>query len=117
QCHLIIVLARGRLVFYGPPAEAPGYFKVKRISDVYDRIAEREVTDWVSEFEQSGFHQEYVRDRQDAIGESQRGAVSMPAPASTPSAPSKPVSLPAGLSESRQLVGLSKQPPLAERFR
>src|SRR5262249_15880942 len=43
QCHLVLVLARGKLMFYGPPAEAPRYFKVNRISQIYDRLAEREL--------------------------------------------------------------------------
>src|SRR5262249_27619321 len=36
QCHLILILARGRLMYYGPPAEAPPYFQVKRIGEIYD---------------------------------------------------------------------------------
>src|SRR5213079_805906 len=30
QCHLALVLARGKLVYYGPPHEAPRYFQVRR---------------------------------------------------------------------------------------
>ncbi len=124
QCHLILVLARGRIVFYGPPSEAPDYFKVKRVSEIYDRLAECDLTDWVRQYEESAFHRAFITDRQDAIGESQRGQAGTPAEnrshepsgaAATP--PAKPVVLPPELSESRQLVGLSKQPPLAERFR
>ena len=126
QCHLILVLARGRLVYYGPPGEAPSYFKVKRVSEIYDRIAERDVADWVRDYEASPLHQVYVKERQDSLGESQRG--SLPAFSKTPPAPApaeqaspppteQAANLPSELSASRQLVGLSKQPPLAERFR
>src|SRR5262249_10420595 len=41
ECNLILVLARGKLVYYGPPAEARPYFRVSRLSEVYDRLAEK----------------------------------------------------------------------------
>jgi ABC-type multidrug transport system ATPase subunit len=63
RCHLILVLARGRLIFYGPPAEAPRYFQVQRISEVYDRITERDLDDWHQQFAKSEFHQEFVARR------------------------------------------------------
>src|SRR5205823_9270100 len=59
QCHLILVLARGRLVFYGPPAAAPDFFQVKRVSEIYDRLGERDVADWVREYQESTLHREF----------------------------------------------------------
>jgi ABC-type multidrug transport system ATPase subunit len=115
QCHLIIVLARGRLVYYGPPAAAPNYFHVKRISEIYDRIGERDAADWVREFEGSPFHREYVKERQDAVGQDSDPASQQQD--RNPAPPQVGPPLPAELSESRQLVGLSKQPPRAQRFR
>src|SRR5262249_1544303 len=56
QCHLVIVLARGRLVYYGPPHEAPPYFKVKRVSDIYDKLGERPLDDWVKDYAASALH-------------------------------------------------------------
>ena len=50
QCHLILVLARGKLMFYGPPAEAPAYFGVSRISEIYDRLNQRDSADWEQQF-------------------------------------------------------------------
>jgi ABC-type multidrug transport system ATPase subunit len=121
QCHLISVLARGRLVYYGPPGEAPAYFNVSRLSGIYDRLGERDVSEAARAFEDSPFCREYVRDRQESAsapspesrprepsGASVAGAARLPAPTAA---------LPAELSESRQLVGLSKQPPRADRFR
>ncbi|HYV39990.1 MAG TPA: ATP-binding cassette domain-containing protein, partial [Gemmataceae bacterium] len=63
RCHLCLVLARGKVVYYGPPAEAPRYFNVKRISDIYDRIGERDHTEWEQQFQASEFHQEFVAKR------------------------------------------------------
>jgi ABC-type multidrug transport system ATPase subunit len=63
RCHLALVLARGKLVFFGPPADAPGYFGVQRISDVYDRLAERDLGAWERQFVQSEFYKEFVTRR------------------------------------------------------
>jgi ABC-type multidrug transport system ATPase subunit len=63
QCHLILMLARGKLVFYGPPQEAPGYFGINRISDVYDRLGEKDVSVWEKQFIDSPFHQRYIAQR------------------------------------------------------
>src|SRR5262249_43653707 len=63
RCHLALVLARGKVIFYGPPGEAPRYFGVPRLSDVYDRIAERDLTDWEQQFRDSEFFQEFVLKR------------------------------------------------------
>src|SRR5205823_2742591 len=59
QCHLALVLARGKLVYYGPPPEAPPYFGVHRISDIYDRLGEKDVADWVREYQESTLHREF----------------------------------------------------------
>src|SRR5581483_2495953 len=63
QCHLALVLLRGRLVYYGPPHEAPAYFGVHRVSEIYDRVAERDVEAWEKEFAASSLCREFVRDR------------------------------------------------------
>ena len=52
RCHLVLVLARGKLIYYGPPSEAPKYFGVRRISDIYDRLSEKSVEDWEKEFKE-----------------------------------------------------------------
>ncbi len=110
QCHLVLVLAKGKLIYYGPPREAPAYFKVRRISDVYDRVAERDVAAWEKEFAASSLHREYVRDRLAAAPEA-------PAPVQ-PAEPERPAPsrLVAMLAESRKLVE-EKLPPLADYFR
>jgi ABC-type multidrug transport system ATPase subunit len=63
QCHLILVLCRGRLVFCGPPRDAPGWFGAHRISDIYDRLAERPPEEWAQRFQGSHFHREYIQER------------------------------------------------------
>ena len=66
RCHLVILLLRGKLVFYGPPKEAPAYFGVSRLSDIYDRLAEREAEAWERQYLGSEFHREFVAKRQSA---------------------------------------------------
>jgi ABC transport system ATP-binding/permease protein len=63
RCHLALVLAHGKLIYYGPPADAPRYFGVSRISDIYDRIDERGLAEWEQSFRASEFHQEFVAKR------------------------------------------------------
>jgi ABC-type multidrug transport system ATPase subunit len=62
-CNLILVLARGRLVFYGPPSEARSYFGVGRVSDIYDRLGRREPEAWVREFAGCSLYREFVASR------------------------------------------------------
>jgi ABC-type multidrug transport system ATPase subunit len=63
HCHSIIVLARGKLVYYGPPAEARRWFGVSRISEIYDRLPEREVEKWEMDFAASPIYGEFVAKR------------------------------------------------------
>ncbi|MBY0230184.1 MAG: ATP-binding cassette domain-containing protein, partial [Gemmataceae bacterium] len=80
QCHLALILAKGKLLYYGPPKEAARWFKVPRLSDVYDRIAERPPELWEQEFRQSDLFREFVADRLAQPAPSHQGQpVAMPA--------------------------------------
>jgi ABC-type multidrug transport system ATPase subunit len=46
----IAVLCGGRLVFDAPPREAPEYFGVRRMAELYDRLEERRPEEWESDF-------------------------------------------------------------------
>lgn len=63
SCHLLIVLARGKLVYFGPPSEARTYFKVARISEIYDRLAERDIDAWEKDYAGCSLHAEFVAKR------------------------------------------------------
>jgi ABC-type multidrug transport system ATPase subunit len=122
QCHLALVLARGKLVYYGPPGEAPGYFKVAKISDIYDRISERDPAEWARDFAGSALYREYVADRLTA-GEStptlarpgSRPAAPEATPAPAEHAPVVPRLLQGLLAERRKLMARGEE--LADRFR
>jgi ABC-type multidrug transport system ATPase subunit len=63
RSNLILVLARGKLVYYGPPPQALPYFGVNRLSEVYDRLADKEPEAWESAFLASELYQEFVQKR------------------------------------------------------
>jgi ABC-type multidrug transport system ATPase subunit len=63
RCQLVLVLAQGKLVYYGPPREALPYFGVHRLGEIYDRLAEREPEAWERQFAASPLHQEFVEKR------------------------------------------------------
>jgi len=63
RCDHVLILAHGKLVFFGPPAEAPTFFRVERISEIYDRLADKEPEAWEKEFAASALHAEFVEKR------------------------------------------------------
>lgn len=62
-CHKIILLHKGRLVYFGPTAEAATYFGVQRLSDVYELLESGHETLWADKFRLSMHYQTYVIDR------------------------------------------------------
>jgi ABC-type multidrug transport system ATPase subunit len=79
RCHLVAVLMRGRLVYVGPPAEAPAYFGVAKLGEVYDRLGGKEPDAWEKEFAASSLHAEFVAKRQ-AASPAESGALLVPVP-------------------------------------
>jgi ABC-type multidrug transport system ATPase subunit len=109
QCHLALVLCRGRLVFYGPPAEAPAYFGVGRVSEIYDRLADKDPAAWEKEFAACSLHRAFVADRLAAHAE--------PPPAPPAAEKAGPPGLKGLLADGRRLVSPAAWPPLADRLR
>jgi ABC-type multidrug transport system ATPase subunit len=110
QCHLVLVLARGKLIYYGPPREAPAYFKVKRLGEVYDRVAERDLGEWEREFRGCSLYREFVLDRLESAPPVETGS-------RPPAQEDRPATgLSAMLAESRKIVE-QRFPPLADYFR
>lgn len=62
-CHQIILLHKGKLVYFGPPKEAPGYFGVQRLSEVYELLESGSENLWADKFRSSAQYQIYVLDR------------------------------------------------------
>ncbi len=113
QCHLALVLARGKLVYYGPPAEAPRYFAVRRVSEIYDRLGEKDLAEWEKRFTASSLYKEYVHDRLEPAAAPAEAELSGPGEGERPA----PLRLSALLADGRKLVSLSQWPPLADRIR
>jgi ABC-type multidrug transport system ATPase subunit len=79
RCHLAAVLVRGRLVYFGPPSEAPNYFGVSRLGEVYDRLGEKEPEAWEKEFTSSSLHEEFIEKRRSA-SPAESGTMPVPVP-------------------------------------
>jgi ABC-type multidrug transport system ATPase subunit len=62
-CDLLLILCGGRLVFYGPPRESLAYFHAGRISEIYDRLAEKSPETWEKEFAACALHRTFVAER------------------------------------------------------
>ncbi|MFI3185118.1 MAG: ATP-binding cassette domain-containing protein [Methylococcaceae bacterium] len=62
-CHQVILLHKGKLVYFGPPKEAAGYFGVPRLSDVYELLESSLGNLWEENFRQSAFYQTYILNR------------------------------------------------------
>lgn len=59
-CHLVAVLFGGRLVYFGPPADVTGYFRISRPSDVYETLETAPPEVWADRFRQSSVYDTYV---------------------------------------------------------
>lgn len=62
-CHQVILLHKGKLVYFGPPKEAAAYFGVQRLSDVYELLESSVANFWEENFRQSSYYRTYVLDR------------------------------------------------------
>lgn len=67
-CHQVILLHKGKLVYFGPPTEAPQYFGVQRLSDVYELLEGSPETFWADKFRESRQYQTYVVNRLSGVG-------------------------------------------------
>lgn len=63
QSDLVVVLCRGKLVYYGPPEEMTNYFEVPTPSDLYDRLEDRPAEEWADQYAKSELHPKYVQNR------------------------------------------------------
>ncbi|MEI6544001.1 MAG: ATP-binding cassette domain-containing protein [Methylococcales bacterium] len=62
-CHLVVLLHKGKLVYFGPPKEAATYFNVQRLSDVYDLLESSLGNVWEENYRKSAYYQTYIQDR------------------------------------------------------
>jgi ABC-type multidrug transport system ATPase subunit/pSer/pThr/pTyr-binding forkhead associated (FHA) protein/ABC-type multidrug transport system permease subunit len=66
QCDHVIFMADGRMVFFGPPAEAPAFFGVAsgEFADIYTKIdSPAEAETWEQTFRASPLHRRFVAGR------------------------------------------------------
>jgi ABC transport system ATP-binding/permease protein len=63
HCHLVALLHRGFLVYYGKPGDAAEHFGVVRLSDVYEALDSQDAAYWRERFVASTHYEQYVRTR------------------------------------------------------
>lgn len=100
-CHLVALLHRGRLVYFGPPNEAREYFGVSRLSEVYELIESRPAEHWADQYLESPLYDEYVRKR----------SLGTPLPV-----PGSPVGLVSPARSGKSLFRWSQLPTLLRRY-
>nr|WP_305888666.1 FHA domain-containing protein [Methylomonas sp. SURF-2] len=64
-CDLVVLLHKGRLVYFGPPREACAYFGLERLSGVYDLLEDESVSpsEWAERYRASDLYAQYVAGR------------------------------------------------------
>ncbi len=62
-CDLVAILVGGRLAYYGPPADIPGYFNVDKLAGVYPCLETATPDEWARRFKASPYHEKYVVNR------------------------------------------------------
>jgi ABC-type multidrug transport system ATPase subunit len=65
---LAVMLARGRLVYVGPPYEAPAFFKARDLPAVYRALAEGDAAAFARRLEASALYREHVTARLEGVG-------------------------------------------------
>jgi len=63
ELDLALVLVKGRVVFFGPPAEALPHFGARSFADVYRKLSDREPRAWAQAYRESKLHEQYVTRR------------------------------------------------------
>lgn len=63
MCDMVAYLVKGRLAYYGPPAELKSYFGISAIREVYLKEAEKTADDWEAAFQSSSAYAHYVAGR------------------------------------------------------
>jgi ABC transport system ATP-binding/permease protein len=58
--RLLILAGGGRLAFYGPPAEALGYFGQTDMAEVFLLLERESHTDWPARFQRSALYERYI---------------------------------------------------------
>jgi hypothetical protein len=97
-CDLILILAAGKLIYYGPPAESRTYFRTSRVSEIYDRLTEKTPSAWEKEFAASSLYQEFVTNR---LASAPTGSVMMVAPPAAAFVASEPDATPSRATSER----------------
>ncbi len=62
-CHLVLLVHKGRVIYFGPPKEALAYFGVPRLSEVYDTLEAHPAQPLAEKYLSSDLYDEFVARR------------------------------------------------------
>ncbi|MFZ5482437.1 MAG: ATP-binding cassette domain-containing protein [Myxococcota bacterium] len=65
--HLLVLAPGGRVAFFGPPAEACGYFNVQTPDAIFNRFGDKAPAEWGAAFRASPAWQKYVAVREELL--------------------------------------------------
>jgi ABC transport system ATP-binding/permease protein len=77
-CQLVTLLHRGRLAYFGPPGEVQDYFKIPRLSDIYEVLDTQPPEHWAAQYLASPLRERYVVSRLSPAAQAPASAVPVP---------------------------------------
>lgn len=74
-CHLVLLVHKGRVIYFGPPKEALAYFGVSRLSEVYDTLEAHPAEPLAEKYRKSELFDEFVGRRYTTVRKAHPGEV------------------------------------------
>ncbi|MBC7360305.1 MAG: ATP-binding cassette domain-containing protein [Desulfacinum sp.] len=68
-CHLVLLVHKGRIIYFGPPKEALAYFGVSRLTEVYDTLEAHPAEPLAEKYRKSELFDEFVGRRYTTVRE------------------------------------------------
>jgi ABC-type multidrug transport system ATPase subunit len=66
--HLLVIVEGGRLAYFGKPEDACRYFKVSSPDLIFERLSDRDPSEWASHYRDSKDYRRFVQSREHLLG-------------------------------------------------
>ena len=66
--HLMVLAPGGRLAWFGPPDDAPGYFGVRSIDEIFSRLPDEQPEEWGRRYRDGSAFKKFVATREHLLG-------------------------------------------------
>ena len=68
QCDIVGFMSFGRLVYFGPPAQATSFFGVTDFADIYSKLdSSKSAEQWEFQYKSTPLYTQYITNRQSSI--------------------------------------------------